>query len=213
VIRLGGVRAHDDAAAKSSAKPAAAKPAGAAVTKHWAKQPPAQRKALLATYAQVRKALPSASEKFAWGMPTLDIGGNSVIHIEGFKNHNSIFPGNAALAKALAPYLKAHTITKGTIHFDREKAFPPATLRRIIRYRVEQINESYPKKSGEFKVFYDNGRLKAQGRYKNGRMHGAWQFFRKDGVKLRSGNFKDGKRTGKWITYDAKGRPYKTTEF
>jgi len=209
---MSSVKRSAAAAKRAAAKAAAAKPA-AAVTKHWAKRPPAQRKALLATYAQVHKALPGATEKFAWGMPTLDIGGNSVIHIEGFKNHNSIFPGNAALAKALAPYLKNHTITKGTIHFDRDKPFPPATLRRIIRYRVEQINESYPKKSGEFKVFYENGRLKAQGRYKNGRMHGAWQFFRKDGVKLRSGNFKDGNRTGKWITYDTKGRPYKTTEF
>jgi hypothetical protein len=38
-----------------------------------------------------------------------------------------------------------------------------ATLRRIVRYRIKQINQSYPKSSGEFKEFYDNGWLKAKG--------------------------------------------------
>lgn len=183
-----------------------------AVRKHWAKRPPAQRKALLATFAEAQKQLPGSAVKFAWGMPTLDIGGNSVIHVEGFNNHNAVFPGST-LIKALAPQLGAHVVTKGTIHFDRDKPFPTATLRRIIRHRIKEINESYPKKSGEFKAFYDNGRLKAQGRYKKGVMSGSWQFFRRDGVKLRSGSFKDGQRIGKWVTYDTKGRPYKTTEF
>jgi len=185
----------------------------AAVTKHWAKRELAQRKALLVTLAQVQKLLPGASVKFGWGMPGFYVDGVAVLHIEGFKKHNSVFPGNAALAKDLAADLRAHTVTKGTIHFDYAKPFPLATLRRIVRYRIKQINLSYPKSSGEFKEFYDNGWLKAKGRYKAGRMNGAWQFFRRDGVLMRSGSFKNGERTGKWVTYDAKGRPYKTTEF
>jgi antitoxin component YwqK of YwqJK toxin-antitoxin module len=46
---------------------------------------------------------------------------------------------------------------------------------------------------------------------KDGRMHGYWEWFRKDGTKMRSGYFDGGKRVGEWITYDKQGARYKTT--
>jgi len=46
---------------------------------------------------------------------------------------------------------------------------------------------------------------------KDGQMHGYWEWFRKDGTKMRSGYFDCGKRVGEWITYDKKGARYKTT--
>lgn len=33
---------------------------------------------------------------------------------------------------------------------------------------------------------------------------GYWEWFRKDGTKLRSGHFQDGEQVGEWITYDKK---------
>jgi len=44
-------------------------------------------------------------------------------------------------------------------------------------------------------------------------MHGYWEWFRKDGTKMRSGSFKAGTQTGLWTTYDAKGKTYKKTNF
>ena len=41
---------------------------------------------------------------------------------------------------------------------------------------------------------------------------GYWEWFRKDGTKLRSGYFKDGKQVGEWTTYDTKGKVYKVTK-
>jgi antitoxin component YwqK of YwqJK toxin-antitoxin module len=40
---------------------------------------------------------------------------------------------------------------------------------------------------------------------------GFWEWFRKDGTKMRSGYFKNGKQIGKWITYDKKGKEFKVT--
>lgn len=47
---------------------------------------------------------------------------------------------------------------------------------------------------------------------------GYWEWFRKparpgggDGIKMRSGRFKKGKQVGEWITYDKKGKLYKST--
>jgi len=43
-------------------------------------------------------------------------------------------------------------------------------------------------------------------------MTGYWEWFRKDGTKLRSGSFEADKQVGRWSTYDKKGKVYKVTE-
>lgn len=50
------------------------------------------------------------------------------------------------------------------------------------------------RESGESKEFYPNGRLKVSGKIKNGELHGAWQWFRKDGTLLRTETYKNGSR-------------------
>jgi antitoxin component YwqK of YwqJK toxin-antitoxin module len=40
-----------------------------------------------------------------------------------------------------------------------------------------------------------------------------WEWFRKDGTKMRSGHFENGEQSGEWITYDNTGRKYKVTNF
>ncbi|TVR47140.1 MAG: hypothetical protein EA425_16260 [Puniceicoccaceae bacterium] len=59
---------------------------------------------------------------------------------------------------------------------------------------------------------FKEGGIRAKGTISaDGTLHGLWEWFRKDGTKLRSGHFLEGEQTGEWITYDHKGRPYKTT--
>lgn len=43
-------------------------------------------------------------------------------------------------------------------------------------------------------------------------MCGYWEWFRKDGTKMRSGYFEDGEQAGEWTTYDRKGRVVKVTQ-
>ncbi len=57
-----------------------------------------------------------------------------------------------------------------------------------------------------------DGTIWATGTTVNGVLDGYFEWFRKDGTKLRSGYFRDGKQTGEWITYDSKGQPYKVTD-
>ena len=40
---------------------------------------------------------------------------------------------------------------------------------------------------------------------------GYWEWFRKDGVRMRSGYFERGEQVGEWTTYDKKGAVYKVT--
>lgn len=63
------------------------------------------------------------------------------------------------------------------------------------------------------KPFYENGKPRFKGIYKNNLMHGCWEFYRKNGTLMRSGSFKEGKQVGTWVTYDSNGKEYKKTEF
>jgi antitoxin component YwqK of YwqJK toxin-antitoxin module len=40
---------------------------------------------------------------------------------------------------------------------------------------------------------------------------GYWEWYRIDGTIKRSGNFEKGEPVGEWVTYDDKGKKYKTT--
>lgn len=62
-------------------------------------------------------------------------------------------------------------------------------------------------------VCHKDGSLWATGTLSGKTMEGYWEWFRKDGTRMRSGHFKRGKQTGEWITYDKKGKVYKITNF
>lgn len=177
------------------------------------KFPKEQQKALLETLKAAEALFPRAERTIAWGMPTLKIGEDNLCHVMGFKKHNSFFPSSGAVASTLKKELANYTVSKGTIRFDMEKPFPKPLLKKILLARLEQINDSYPKKSGAFVEYYKNGGVKAKGKYKGSKMHGKWEFFRMDGTVMRTGSFNNGKQSGLWITFDAKGKKVKETKF
>ncbi len=59
--------------------------------------------------------------------------------------------------------------------------------------------------------YHNDGSIWAKGTMINGQPDGYWEWFRKDGTKLRSGYFAKGKQVGEWTTYDKKGMVYKVT--
>lgn len=72
-----------------------------------------------------------------------------------------------------------------------------------------------PKKVDEktYEHYHQDGTLWAKGKVANGKMEGAWTWFRKDGSLMREGTFKNGAQTGKWSTFDRKGKLMKVTDF
>ena len=60
---------------------------------------------------------------------------------------------------------------------------------------------------------YADGGVRYKGFQIDGQMHGAWEFFRKDGSTMRSGRFDRGEQVGTWKTFDRKGKVVKETEF
>jgi antitoxin component YwqK of YwqJK toxin-antitoxin module len=65
----------------------------------------------------------------------------------------------------------------------------------------------------EFVKRHHDGSLWAKGATVDDVPEGYWEWFRKDGSKMRSGYFQGGKQTGKWTTYDKNGSTVKVTDF
>jgi antitoxin component YwqK of YwqJK toxin-antitoxin module len=57
--------------------------------------------------------------------------------------------------------------------------------------------------------YHKDGTVWAKGMRADGVLTGYWEWFRKDGTKLRSGSFEKGEQVGEWVTYDQKARSLK----
>ena len=60
---------------------------------------------------------------------------------------------------------------------------------------------------------YDNDQVRFHGANLHGEMHGAWEFFRRDGSLMRAGEFVRGRQIGVWRTFDRAGSVVKETDF
>ncbi|CAB4753603.1 MAG: hypothetical protein F2704_04865 [Actinobacteria bacterium] len=183
----------------------------AQVSAHLKKFGPDQKKILTDLRNHIASKLPKSEQIIKYGIPTFLIEDVPVIGFDGYKSHNSIFPNSGSFNSRLKKELEKYVQTKGSIHFEVGNNIPKALVNKILTERILQINDSYPKKTGEYLEFYTNGVLKSKGKFKAGSLHGEWKWFRKTGVIMRSGSFKNGEQTGTWITYDAKGKVYKRT--
>ena len=47
--------------------------------------------------------------------------------------------------------------------------------------------------------YYENGNIKQEGSYKDGKLHGSWTSYNEDGTKLAMGEYKNGQKCGKWL--------------
>lgn len=112
------------------------------ITAHLKKFDKPQRDALASTRLILAEFLPKADEVIKYGIPTFVMNGRGVIGFDGFKKHNSIFPYIGALIPLLAPDLEKYETTKGAIHFDLFKPMPRSLLKKIVRVRLEILEES-----------------------------------------------------------------------
>jgi antitoxin component YwqK of YwqJK toxin-antitoxin module len=62
-------------------------------------------------------------------------------------------------------------------------------------------------------AYHKDGSIWAKGNMVNGECDGYWEWFRKNGTKMRSGHFIKGKQVGEWITYNNIGKRHKVTSF
>jgi antitoxin component YwqK of YwqJK toxin-antitoxin module len=81
-------------------------------------------------------------------------------------------------------------------------------MSRDIQSGISDMRKPQPTK---YIQHHKDGSIWARGQTIDGVATGYWEWFRKDGVRMRSGYFEAGAQVGEWTTYDKKGDVYKVT--
>ncbi|MFT8593326.1 MAG: DUF1801 domain-containing protein [Bifidobacterium sp.] len=92
-------------------------------------QPADMQSRLYAVHQAIKSALPEATEKMAYGIPTFWQGRN-LIHFAAFTRHIGIYPGSKAI-EAFKDSLTAYRTSKGTIQIPNGSPVPLDLIREI----------------------------------------------------------------------------------
>jgi uncharacterized protein YdhG (YjbR/CyaY superfamily) len=114
------------------------RPTAASVDDYIAGFPPDTQARLEEIRALIREEAPGAAETISYAIPTFDLEGRHLCHFAAFKNHLSFFPTGKG-AEAFADELKTYKGGKGTVQFPYSQPLPADLVRRIVRYRVGQV--------------------------------------------------------------------------
>lgn len=119
-----------------------AKEAGAdfiSIDDYIAAQPEAARDSLQRVRAAIRGALPDTAEAISYRIPTYKSHGRAVIYFAGWKKHYSLYPVSEPLVAAFRQELSPYVVEKGTIRFPLGAPVPADLIRRIARFRGEEV--------------------------------------------------------------------------
>lgn len=133
-VRSGGrkPRAQPKSASKRAAGPAT-------VDEYLAKATPQARAALGEMRAALRSAAPpGAVETISYRIPALRTSKGILVWFAAFRDHCSLFP-TARVITQFKDELKDFSISKGTIQFPLGKPLPVALIKKIVKARVEQL--------------------------------------------------------------------------
>ena len=101
-------------------------------------QPEAIRPILNQVRDTIRQALPEASEKISWQMPTFWKKIN-IIHFAAFKKHVGIFPGSEAM-EHFADRLTEYKTSKGAWQLPYDKPLPLDLITEMAKWCYETGN-------------------------------------------------------------------------
>jgi uncharacterized protein YdeI (YjbR/CyaY-like superfamily)/uncharacterized protein YdhG (YjbR/CyaY superfamily) len=109
--------------------------------------PEPARARLRALAAVIRNEAPAAVERIAYGLATWHQGEN-LIHIGAFQHHVGVYPGAAAIV-AFADDLADYKTSKGAIQIPHDVPLPVELVRRLTRWRVEQVAGTSPRRAAD----------------------------------------------------------------
>jgi uncharacterized protein YdhG (YjbR/CyaY superfamily) len=111
------------------------------VDEYIASQPEALRPILERVRSTIRKAVPRADEVISYSMPAYKLHGRIVIYFAGWKEHCSLYPGNARVVEVFKDDLAPYEISKGTIRFPLSQPLPVKLIERIAKFRAKEVSD------------------------------------------------------------------------
>jgi uncharacterized protein YdhG (YjbR/CyaY superfamily) len=89
----------------------------------------------------IKKAAPNAVETISYHIPSYKYKG-PLVHFAAFKDHCSFFVVNKNIIKNFEKELSTFETSGATIHFSPGKPLPAALVKRIVKLRVKENEES-----------------------------------------------------------------------
>ncbi|MBN1320014.1 MAG: DUF1801 domain-containing protein [Thermoleophilia bacterium] len=108
------------------------------IDEYVAELPPESQRALEQLRALVKEEAPTATEAMSYAIPTFDVDGRHLVHFAGYANHIGLYPGPSGI-EAFEEELTPYTRGKGSVRFPLSAPLPLDLIRRIVRFRVEEI--------------------------------------------------------------------------
>lgn len=94
----------------------------------------------------IREASPAAEEMISYNMPALKLDGKALVAYAAWKEHISLYPRTRRMEAAIKE-LAAYEGSKGTIKFPLKQPMPFAIIRKIVRFRMQEIKKPKPLKA------------------------------------------------------------------
>ncbi len=88
----------------------------------------------------LKEELPDSEEVISYNIPAFIKNGERVIFFSGWKKHTSLYPFTEAMAKEFPETKDFNTSGKGTIQFPLEQPLPLELIRKIVKFRVKELN-------------------------------------------------------------------------
>lgn len=98
---------------------------------------------LLQIRGLIRAEAPEAEESISYGMPAYKQAGKPLVYFAGYPHHIGFYAtpnGHEAFKKEFSKYKQG----KGSVQFPNDQPLPIDLIKRVVRYRREQItSEKY----------------------------------------------------------------------
>lgn len=117
------------------------------VDEYIASQPEATQAVLERVRSIIANAVPGAEEVISYQIPAYKLRGQAVLYFAGWKQHYSLYPATAPLAKAFKSDLAPYDVSKGTIRFPLGEKVPAKLIERIAKFRAKEVAERAQAKS------------------------------------------------------------------
>jgi uncharacterized protein YdhG (YjbR/CyaY superfamily) len=93
----------------------------------------------------IRESAPDAEETLSYQIPTFKMKVN-LVHFAAFKNHIGFYPTPSAI-EAFKKELFSYAVAKGSVKFPLGKPIPFDLVRKIVKFREQEIKNKDQKES------------------------------------------------------------------
>jgi len=116
------------------------RPSSRTIDEYIQAQPVKTRRVLRAIRATIKTAAPRATQTINYGIPTFQLNGN-LVHFAAFEKHIGFYPTPSGI-RAFRQELSRYVTAKGSVQFPLDGPMPLALIKRIVKFRVKEQQES-----------------------------------------------------------------------